>query len=61
MCNDNLALFSLPFSCYVSPTIQTDLPSKVQVMIYIKTVHDLDMFRPLWVIIWMIFNIMFVE
>jgi len=44
MCNDNLTLFSLPFSCYVFTNIQTDHPSKIKVMIYIKTVHDLDMF-----------------
>lgn len=30
-------------------------------MIYIKTVHDLDMFRPIWVILWRLFSIIFVE
>jgi hypothetical protein len=47
MCNDNLTLFSLSFSCYVFTNIQRDYPSKIQVMIYIKTVYDLDMFQPL--------------
>lgn len=61
MCNDNLTLFSLPFSCYVFTNIHTDHPSKIQVMIYIKTVHDLDMFQPLWVILVRLFNIIFVE